>query len=261
MNLAGARAAFSRSRMRRVALAALSAPPYFTSRGLRSEVAGGIGEFDGVKELLVGFRARNGGRGCPAPGFEDRRVRGGGVVGTGDGDDVNRAATVMEGFPEGGVGGHPRADAVGLETVPTTRIGIDEGDGGSATGDGELEGEVPAGWPVCEGTAIDALGKDGEGDSVALEVGPFLGFGGEPVEVGVFEDVVKGEQPPHGEFRGCAPAMAVVLDPEGAVERAGTDVANARRPVAASVREPGFAGDPGFQKCPGESTRGCTSNL
>ena len=44
--------------------------------------------------------------------------------------------------------------------------------------------------------------------------------------------------------------------PEGAVERAGADMANAGRPVAASVREPGFAGDPGLKKCPGESARG-----
>ena len=72
----------------------------------------------------------------------------------------------------------------------------------------------------------------------------------------MLEDVVEGEQPAHGEFRGCAPAMAVVLDPEGAVERAGAGVANAGGPVAAPVRKPGFAGDAGLKKRPGESARG-----
>ena len=220
------------------------------------EIAGRVGEFDGIKELLVGFGARNGGRGWPAPGCEDRRVRGGRVLRAGDGDDVNGAAAVTEGFPEGGVGGHPGADPVGLETAPTARIGIDEGGRSSAAGDGEIEGEVKAGRPVCEGTAMEAVGKDGEGGAEALEVGQLLRLRGEPVQLRVLEDVVEGEQPAHGEFRGCAPAMAVVLDPEGAVEPAGADMANAGGPVAAPVREPGFAGDPGFKKCPDESARG-----
>ena len=221
-----------------------------------SEVARSLDGLEVVHESLVGFGARHGGRGRPAPGFEDRRVRGGRVLRAGDGDDVNGVAAVTEGFPEGGVGGHPGADPVGLETEPTTRIGIDECGRGSATGDGEVEGEVAARQPVGEGTAIDAVGKDGEGDSEALEVGQLLGLRGEPVEVRVLEDVVEGEQPPYGDFRGRAPAMAVVLDPEGAVERTGANVANAGGPVAASVREPGFAGDPGLKKCPDESARG-----
>ena len=175
--------------------------------------------------------------------FEDRRVRGAASFRASDGDDVNGAAAVAESVPEGGVGGHPGADAVGLETAPATRIGIDEGGRGAATRDGELEGEVAAGRPVCERTAMEAVGKDGQRDSEALEVGQLFGFVGEPAELRTFEDVVEGEQPAHGEFRGCAPAMAVVLDPEGAVERSAMDLANAGGPVAASVEAPRLAGD------------------
>ena len=168
MYLKGQRAAFSRSRMRWTAFTASITPPYL-SRGLRSPVS--LADSNSSMRRWSASERGTAGRGWPAPGFEDRRVRGGGVVRTGDGDDVNGAAAVTEGFPEGGVGGHPGADPVGLETVPTTRIGIDEGGRGSATGDGEVEGEVAGGRPVCEGTAIDALGKDGGGDSEALEVG------------------------------------------------------------------------------------------
>ena len=50
--------------------------------------------------------------------------------------------------------------------------------------------------------------------------------------------------------------MAVVLDPEGAVERPSADVANAGRPVSASARESDFASDSGVKKCPGKSARG-----
>ena len=89
----------------------------------------------------------------------------------------------------------------------------------------------------------DPLGNDGGGDPEALEVGQFFGLGGEPAALGVFEDVVEGEQPAHDKFRGCVPAMAVVLDPEGAVERSATDVADAGGPVAALVEAAGFADD------------------
>ena len=71
----------------------------------------------------------------------------------------------------------------------------------------------------------------------------------------MFEDVVEREQPAHGDFRGRGLAVAVVLDPEGAIERAGVDVANTGRPIGTVIGEPGFAGNPGFDQGEGDLIR------
>ena len=49
--------------------------------------------------------------------------------------------------------------------------------------------------------------------------------------------------------------MAVVLDPEGAVERAGVDVADTGRPVGTAIGEPAFAGNPCFDQGDGDLVR------
>ena len=98
------------------------------------------------------------------------------------------------------------------------------------------------------GTAMEAMGQDGGGDAEALEVGQLVGSRWEPAEVRMFKDVVEGQQPARGRFRGCAPTMAVVLDPKGTVERSAMDVANAGGPSATSVEEPRFADDAGIHE-------------
>ena len=76
--------------------------------GEGGEVAGGLGALDRIEESLVPLGQGTGGHVFPAPRIEDRRVRGGVRVGAGDGDDVNGAAPITEGLPEGAVGRRPR---------------------------------------------------------------------------------------------------------------------------------------------------------
>ena len=76
----------------------------------------------------------------------------------------------------------------------------------------------------------------------------------------MLEDVVQGEQPAHGGFRGPGFAMAVVLDPEGAIERAGVDVANAGRPIGTVIGEPGFAGNAGLDQGYGDLIRALSAD-
>ena len=116
------------------------------------------------------------------------------------------------------------------------------------------------GGAIGAGAAIDALGKGGGWDSETLEIGQLLGFGREPAKVLVFEDVVEREEPTHGDFRGRGLAVAVVLDPEAAVERARVDVADTGRPIGTAIGESGFAGNPGFDQRHGDLVRALSTD-
>ena len=223
-------------------------------------ITGGVGEVDVIEELLVRCGGSNGGRPWPAPVLEDCGVRRGSVVGAGGGDDVNGTPSVTEGSPENGVGGRPGSDAGGPGLEPVGGVGVDERRGCPIARDGELQCEVAVGGAIGTGAAIDALGKGGDGELETLEIGQLLGFGGEPVEVLVFEDVVEGEQPAHGDLRGRGLAVAVVLDPKRAVERAGVDVADTGRPIGTAIGKPGFAGNPGFDQRHGDLVRALSAD-
>ena len=118
----GAWASLSCCAMRSAALPASSQPPYLSSR----------------EKSPVVLTASTSSMSCCSASER-------GTAGAGGPHQVSRIAAVTQGFPKGGVGGHPGAEPLGLETVPTTRIGIDEGPRGSATGDGEVAREVAAG--------------------------------------------------------------------------------------------------------------------
>ena len=71
----------------------------------------------------------------------------------------------------------------------------------------------------------------------------------------MFEDAVEKKEPAHRDFRGRRFPVAVVLDPEGAVERAGVDVVDTGRPIGTAIGEPGSAGNACFDQGEGDLIR------
>lgn len=174
-----------------------------------------------------------------------------GVVALGRGrarndSDVERLAGFAEMGPEFPVGVGPVSEfALGLPAG----VGVDEGRGVVAAGDGQLEVEVAAG---SNGAAVQALGETVGLDAPAGEVGELLLFGGEPGQVRMIEDVVESKEAAKEDRRSGTAPVAAGFDGEGAIQGATADAREAVPAIGKRV----FAGDPALHQAMDEPVGG-----
>lgn len=135
-----------------------------------------------------------------------------------------------------------------VRAVASASVGVDERGGRSIAGDRNFERDVAPGRANGEGAGVRALRKRFGRHPEALEVGHFVRFGGEPGLLRMFQDVVEAEKPSDSDFGRSASAMAVIFDPEGAVEGAGVDVTDADRAGGAAAKTLSFVCPPGVHE-------------
>ena len=195
----------------------------------RTRVAGGQGDVEvgvggGQRLPLLGGQRLD--RWSVEPSGEEAGVAALGGHGTGDDGHVHGDAAFAQVGPESAMLADPATQfAVGL----AAGIGVDEASGSIVGGDRQSEGEV-APRALVRG-AVEAARKPGEAEAAAPEVEHLLRLGGEPREGGLSKHVLEREKTAEEDDLLRRPAVADVLEAEGAVEAAAMDagVAETRR--------------------------------